>query len=127
MKQILFILTFCLVFLNSNAQQKDYPLYADGIVEFGYVVDDDVYYIIYRDTTNFPDFKIFEDEGWYQETYLNLHCNREDFFNYLFWFSEEQERKTNLFYDKDSRYFIRETIIEHPLDGITHKYQLIKR
>ena len=109
--------------MSQAQQQKEYPLFADGIIEFGYLVDEDVYYIIYRDTTNFPDFQLYEDEGYWEETYINIECSREDFFNYLFWFAEEQLRKSAIFYNADSRYNIRE-IITDVEGGTNHRFYL---
>ena len=121
------LLVFCLTMMMGQAQQqKDYPLFADGIVEFGYLVDEDVYYIIYRDTTNFPDFQLYEDEGYWEETYINIECSREDFFNYLFWFAEEKQKKSELFYKEDERYAILE-INTHVEGGNNYQYKLIKR
>lgn len=124
MKKILMLLAFCLTMMIGQAQQqKDYPLFADGIIEFGYIVDEDIYYIIYRDTTNFPDFQLYEDEGYWEETYINIECSREDFFNYLFWFAEERLKKSVIFYNTDNRYSIRE-IITDVEGGTNHRFYL---
>ncbi len=128
MKKILTLLACCLMIVTAaQAQQqfKEYPLFADGIVEFNYIVDENIYYIIYRDTTNFPDFTIYDDE-WIEETYLSIDCKEEDFFDYLFWFAEEKQKKSELFYKEDDRYAILEinTYVE---GGNNYQYKLIKR
>ena len=113
----------------SQAQKPiEYPFYADGIVEFGYLVEEDVYYIVYRDTTNFPDFLItIEDEDdWYEEMYISLECTDEDFFDYLFWFAKERLVKSNAFYEEDPRYYITEIITEVK-GGINHRYKLNRK
>lgn len=121
------LLVFCLIMIIGQAQQrlKEYPLFADGIVEFNYIVDENIYYIIYRDTTNFPDFTIYDDE-WIEETYLSIDCKEEDFFDYLFWFAEEKQKKSELFYKEDERYAILE-INTHVEGGNNYQYKLIKR
>lgn len=121
------LLAFCLTMMIGQAQQrlKEYPLFADGIVEFNYIVDENIYYIIYRDTTNFPDFTIYDDE-WIEETYLSIDCKEEDFFDYLFWFAEEKQKKSELFYKEDERYAILE-INTHVEGGNNYQYKLIKR
>lgn len=129
MKKILMLLAFCLTLLVGQAQQKDYPLYADGVVEFGYLVEDEVYYIVYRDTTNFPDFLItsyFDEEEWYEEMYISLECEEDIFFEYLFWFAQEKRVKTKAFYDEDPRYKIVEIKTEVE-GGINHRFRLIKK
>lgn len=127
MKKILSLIALCLLTLSIKAQeQKDYPLYANGVVEFGYLIPEDVYYIIYRDTINFPDFTLYEDEEYLEETYINIECNRDDFFEYLFWFAEEQVKKTDLFYNSDSKFIIREIIT--PVEGgDNHRFYLINK
>lgn len=124
MKKILILLVFCLTMMIGQAQQqKNYPLFADKVVEFGYLVDEDVYYITYIDTTNFPYFQLYEDEYYLEEAYIDIECSREDFFNYLFWFAEEQLKKSAIFYNADSRYNIRE-IITDVKGGTNHKFYL---
>jgi len=128
MKKILTLLACCLMIATAaQAQQrlKEYPLFADGIVEFNYIVDEDIYYIIYRDTTNFPDFTIYDDE-LIEETYISIDCKEEDFFDYLFWYAEEKQKKSELFYKKDERYTILE-INTHVEGGNNYQYKLIKR
>lgn len=130
MKKILMLLAFCLTLLVGQAQQqKDYPFYADGVVEFGYLVDEEVYYIVYRDTTNFPDFLVedyFDDEDWYEEMYISLECEEDIFFEYLFWFAQEKRVKTKAFYNEDPRYKIQETETEVE-GGPNYRYRLIKK
>ena len=129
MKKILTLLVCCLTLSVSQAQQqKEYPLFADGIVEFGYLVEDEVYYMVYRDTTNFPDFliELSDEEDWYEEMYISIECTVEQFFDYLFWFAEELKRQSNAFYDEDTRYRIVE-IITDVEGGTNHRYRLIKK
>ena len=129
MKKILTLLVCCLTLSVSQAQQqKEYPLFADGIVEFGYLVEDEVYYMVYRDTTNFPDFliELSDEEDWYEEMYISIECTAEQFFDYLFWFAEELKRQSNAFYDEDTRYRIVE-IITDVEGGTNHRYRLIKK
>ena len=125
MKKILVFLAFCLTLVISQAQETiEYPFYADGVVEFGYLVDENIYYIVYRDTTNFPDFTIYDD--WEEETYLSIDCKENDFFDYLFWFAEEKAKKSELFYKKNEKYAILE-IVTRVEGGNNYQYKLIKR
>ena len=115
--------------MSQAQQQKEYPLFADGIVEFGYLVEDEVYYMVYRDTTNFPDFLItdyYDEEEWYEEMYISLECTEEIFFDYLIWFAKEKRERTNAFYEEDPRYGIVEIQTEVE-GGINHRYRLIKK
>lgn len=124
MKKILVFLAFCLALTVSQAQKFiEYPFYADGVVEFGYLVDEDIYYIIYRDTTNFPDFTIYDD--WEEETYLIIDCEEDDFFDYLSWFAEEKVKKSELFYKRNEKYAILEIVTEVK-GGNNYQYKLIK-
>lgn len=125
MKKILVFLTFCLTLAIGQAQETiEYPFYADGVVEFGYLVDENIYYIVYRDTTNFPDFTIYDD--WEEETYLSIDCKEDDFFDYLFWFAEEKSKKSELFYKENEKYAILE-IVTRVEGGNNYQYKLIKR
>lgn len=125
MKKILVFLVFCLTLAIGQAQETiEYPFYADGVVEFGYLVDEDIYYIVYRDTTNFPDFTIYDD--WEEETYLSIDCKEDDFFDYLFWFAEEKSKKSELFYKENEKYAILE-IVTKVEGGNNYQYKLIKR
>lgn len=125
MKKILVFLAFCLTLAIGQAQETiEYPFYADGVVEFGYLVDEDIYYIVYRDTTNFPDFTIYDD--WEEETYLSIDCKEDDFFDYLFWFAEEKSKKSELFYKESEKYVILE-IVTKVEGGNNYQYKLIKR
>jgi len=125
MKKILVFLAFCLTLTMSKAQETiEYPFYADGVVEFGCLVDENIYYIIYRDTTNFPDFTIYDD--WKEETYLSIDCKEDDFFDYLFWFAEEKRKKSELFYKENEKYAILE-IVTKVEGGNNYQYKLIKR
>lgn len=125
MKKILAFLVCCLILTTSQAQKlTEYPFYADGTVEFGYLVDEDIYYIVYRDTTNFPDFIIYDE--WEEETYLTIDCKEDDFFDYLFWFAEEKDKKSELFYEENEKYAILEIVTEVE-GGSNYQYKLIKR
>ena len=125
MKKILIFLVCCFVLTVSQAQKfTEYPFYADGVVEFGYIVDEDIYHIIYRDTTNFPDVAIYDE--WEEETYLSISCKEEDFFDYLFWFAEEKRKKSELFYKENEKYAILEIATEVE-GGINYKYRLIRK
>lgn len=125
MKKILAFLVCCFVLTTSQAQKfTEYPFYADGTVEFGYLVDENIYYIVYRDTTNFPDFIIYDE--WEEETYLTIDCKEDDFFDYLFWFAEEKNKKSELFYKENEKYAILEIVTEVE-GGSNYQYKLIKR
>ena len=84
--------------------------------------------MVYRDTTNFPDFliELSDEEDWYEEMYISIECTAEQFFDYLFWFAEELKRQSNAFYDEDTRYRIVE-IITDVEGGTNHRYRLIKK
>ena len=84
--------------------------------------------MVYRDTTNFPDFliELSDEEDWYEEMYISIECTVEQFFDYLFWFAEELKRQSNAFYDEDTRYRIVE-IITDVEGGTNHRYRLIKK
>ena len=121
MKKILVFLAFCLTLTVSQAQRFiEYPFYADGVVEFGYLVDEDTYYIIYQDTT------YFSNDEWCEESYLFLECSKKDFFDYLEWFSEELENRTDAFYQLDPIYQIVE-IRKRVKGGINYQYKLVKK
>lgn len=114
MKKILTFLVFCLTITLSQAQtsQKNYPLHPNGTVEFSHTLDDDIYYLIYRDTTSFPDFEIYE--GLTEETYIFINCKEEDFFDYLEWFSK-QDKQSKEFFKESNKFVITE--VTTPVEG----------
>lgn len=131
MRKIIMLLLCCTFASIGHAQQqRTYPLRADGVVEFGHSVYDDAYYIIYRDTNVFPDLVLELDDSdeygsfmWYEETYIEVECDRNDFFEYLKWFSDAVEWKGEAFYSADSRYSIKE-IVTDVEGGENHRFYL---
>ena len=127
MKKILAILALCFIVSVCKSQDiKIYPFYADGVVEFNYLVQEDIYYIVYRDTTHFPDVYYDDNDEWYEEVYLSLKCSKKDFFDYLEWFSKELENRTDAFYKPNPIYRVVE-VRKKVKGGINYQYELVRK